>query len=116
MQTAPGPTVDFDHLESFVGGDLAVADEVLGLFQQQAELWTAMLDPEVEGWRDAVHAMKGAAGGIGARPLAAACDTAERGDPGLAGPAILRVRDELGQALVEISGRRRRYALAALKT
>lgn len=115
MQTDAQTPVDFDHLEAFVGGDLGVADEVLALFEQQAELWTPMLDEAADGWRDAVHALKGAAGGIGARAVQAACEAAERAEPGVAGPALMRVRDALDQALLAIAGRRHRYMLKSLR-
>lgn len=115
MNPDPQSAVDFDYLESFVGGDAAVADEVLALFQQQAELWTPMLDDAMDGWRDAVHALKGAAGGIGARSVQAACDAAERSAPEVAEPALVRVRDALDQALVAVAGRRHRYALKSLR-
>jgi hypothetical protein len=58
--------VDFAYLEGFAGGDQQVVDEVLALFREQAELWTGLLDSESEGWRDAVHTIKGASRGIGA--------------------------------------------------
>jgi HPt (histidine-containing phosphotransfer) domain-containing protein len=115
MQTRAETAVDFEFLEAFVGGDAAVADEVLALFQHQAELWTPMLDETAHGWRDAVHALKGAAGGIGAGAVRAACETAERADPAIAGPALTRVRDALDQALVAIAGRRHRHALSSLR-
>ncbi|WP_204279124.1 hypothetical protein, partial [Klebsiella aerogenes] len=50
--------VDFDYLERFAAGDEAVVQEVLGLFREQARLWSAMLDPGSEGWRDALHTLK----------------------------------------------------------
>lgn len=109
-----GP-VNFGYLEDFVGGDLVVADEVLELFRQQAEVWTPMLSADQPGWRDAAHALKGAAGGIGAGAVQAACAEAERGDPALAGPALLRVRDELDRALVAIAGWKHRNALKLLQ-
>lgn len=108
-----GP-VDFEYLESFVGGDVAIADEVLALFQGQAELWTPMLDAAQPGWRDAIHALKGAAGGIGARAVLEACTDAEQSDPALVGPALLRVRDELDQALLAIASWRHRHVVRLL--
>ena len=50
-----------------------ITEEVLGLFVQQAAMWSPMLDARNEGWRDAVHTLRGAAAGIGAGELAAVC-------------------------------------------
>ena len=58
--------VDFPYLEGFAAGDTDVIDEVLALFEQQAQMWSPMLDSASEGWRDALHTVKGAArGGVG---------------------------------------------------
>jgi hypothetical protein len=78
--------VDFSVLERMTGGDDAITDEVLGLFGQQAAMWSPMLDVREEGWRDAVHTIRGAASGIGADALAQACQTAEGAGQGR-GPA-----------------------------
>jgi hypothetical protein len=64
--------VDFGVLEATTGGDDGISEEVLGLFAQQAALWSPMLDVREEGWRDAVHTLRGAAAGIGAGALAEA--------------------------------------------
>src|SRR5207244_2438470 len=61
--------VDFGYLEDFAAGDEAVVEEVLELFRQQAALWSTMLDAGFEGWKDAVHTIKGAARGVGAFKL-----------------------------------------------
>src|SRR6218665_3388266 len=69
--------VDFTVLDAMTGGDAAISEEVLDLFVEQASLWAAMLDTRVEGWRDGVHTIRGAAAGIGARELAMLCAEAE---------------------------------------
>lgn len=70
--------VDFDYLESYLGGDHALMDEVLGLFEQQASIWSRVLDPEApEHWRDGAHTLKGSALGVGARTVAEICGEAE---------------------------------------
>lgn len=71
--------VDFKYLETYAAGDMDLVDEVLGLFREQAALWSPLMDPAKpsEGWRDAVHTLKGAARGIGAMTLAQACERAE---------------------------------------
>ena len=68
--------VEFSYLESFAGGDSQVVDEVLDLFREQSAIWGAMLSPDHEGWRDAVHTLKGAARGVGAFQLGDALDAA----------------------------------------
>ena len=69
--------VDFAYLERFAAGDQGVIEEVLELFREQAALWSAMLEPEFEGWKDAVHTIKGASRGVGAFQLGDACDWTE---------------------------------------
>ena len=56
--------VDFGYLETYAGGDLALVEEVLGLFRQQTEIWGPMLDPASEARRDAAGTVKGAARGL----------------------------------------------------
>jgi HPt (histidine-containing phosphotransfer) domain-containing protein len=104
--------VDFGYLEGFAAGDQKVVDEVLALFREQAELWTALLDPDAEGWRDAVHTIKGAARGIGALPLGDACEAAERAGP----QALGDVRHALDLALADIAAYAHEQALNSLKT
>ncbi len=71
--------IDLDHLEKYVAGDRALRDEVLGIFEQQAEMWTRMLDPRApdDSWKDAAHALKGAARGVGAWEVGDLCEQAE---------------------------------------
>ena len=103
--------VDFGYLEGFAAGDQQVVNEVLALFREQAELWTGLLDPAVEGWRDAVHTIKGAARGVGANALATACEGAEREGPGALGD----VRHALDLALADIAAYAHEQALKSLK-
>lgn len=107
--------VDFTVLDSMTGGDAAINEEVLGLFVNQAGLWSVMLDPKAEGWRDGVHTIRGAAGGIGARELAATCAEAEGVDQTLAAPALERVRDALEAALADVAAYRHELMLRGLK-
>ena len=103
--------VDFPYLEGFAAGDMAIVDEVLGLFQQQAEMWSPMLEASSEGWRDAVHTVKGAALGVGAHDLAKACARAEAD-----GAAVLPdVHAALDAALFDIAAWRHEAALRSLK-
>ena len=71
--------IDFNHLELYVGGDDALRREILTIFTEQADRWIAALDaylPDGE-WRDAAHALKGAARGVGAWTVGDLCEAAE---------------------------------------
>lgn len=107
--------VDFSVLEAMTGGDEAVTEEVLGLFVEQAGLWAPLLRPDVEGWRDAVHTLRGAAAGVGARGLAALCAEAEASPDGLAAPALDRVHAALDAAMADVAAYRHGLALRSLK-
>ena len=103
--------VDFGYLEGFAAGDTEVIDEVLALFREQAEIWSALLDPAGEGWRDAVHTIKGAGRGIGAFQLGDACQVCEIEGPGKIGA----VRDALDAALADVAAYAHERALQSLK-
>lgn len=111
--------VDFTVLERVTGDDDAVADEVLGLFVEQARLWSALLEPQArigdEGWRDAVHTLRGASAGIGAQGLARACAEAEAAETALAAPLLERVRDALDAALADVAAYRHELMLRGLR-
>ncbi len=107
--------VDFSVLEGMTGGDDGVSEEVLGLFVQQAALWSPMLDVREDGWRDGVHTIRGAAAGIGAGDLAAICQTAEAADKAEAPPLLDRVRDALDVALADVAAYRHELMLKSLR-
>jgi len=107
--------VDFGVLERMTGDDDAITDEILGLFAQQAALWSPMLDIREEGWRDGVHTIRGAAAGIGADALAKACAVAEASEKGEAPPLLDRVRDALEIALGDVAAYRHEIMLRSLK-
>lgn len=107
--------VDFSVLDQTVAGDQAIADEVLGLFQQQAEMWRPLLSSDNEGWRDAVHTLRGAALGIGARDLGGACELAEAADDMTAAARIDRVVTALDGALADVAAWRHELMLRGLK-
>jgi HPt (histidine-containing phosphotransfer) domain-containing protein len=104
----PLPVLDTGHLSRMTGGDSALALEVIEIFQQQAAMWSRLLDPQ-QGpgqWADAAHTLKGASLGIGALRLAAACERAEKAGrsdapPSLTGAALLigDIKDALGETL-----------------
>jgi len=105
--------VDFAYLESYAAHDQAIIEEVLGLFREQASLWSRLLDQsgDAQTWRDAVHTLKGSARGIGAQGLAAACATAESHAEQL--PAV---RDALDMVLADIAAYLHEQALRSLKS
>ena len=97
----------FGHLETYAGGDMALVEEVLGLFREQAAIWVRLLDPAAEGeaWRDGAHTLKGSARGIGAARLADACEAAELAGPDVGERTLRleRVKDALDAALHDIA-------------
>ena len=109
--------VDFDRLETYAGHDQAIVEEVLGLFDEQAAMWMRLLegaDPATA--RDAAHAMKGAALGIGADPLAAACGAMEaESDPALGPRRLAQVRDALARACVDLAAYRHELLIRGLR-
>jgi len=107
--------VDFTVLERMTGGDDGISEEVLGLFVQQAAMWSPMLDVREDGWRDGVHTIRGAAAGIGAGALAAACQSAEAAEKAEASPLLDRVRDALEMALADVAAYRHELMLRSLR-
>jgi HPt (histidine-containing phosphotransfer) domain-containing protein len=102
------PILDLGHLAAMTGNDPELGIEVIEIFQQQAQLWSRMLDPRLEAktWSDAAHTLKGASLGIGALRLAAACERAEKAGRSAAAPspahaAVLLgdIKDALGETL-----------------
>lgn len=100
--------IDRAHLSTMTGGDVDLAQEIIEIFREQADIWAKMLDPASppRQWADAAHSLKGAALSLGANPLAAACATAEtlgrrKDAPAVAeaAVAISAVKDALGHAL-----------------
>lgn len=114
------PVLDLDHLSAMTGADTELSLEVLGLFREQAQLWSRLLDPrgEPRQWADAAHTLKGASLGIGALKLAAACERAEKAGrseqaPSPAHASVLMgdVKDALGETLEAVA--RAVYVLAS---
>jgi HPt (histidine-containing phosphotransfer) domain-containing protein len=104
--------VDFAYLENFAAGDDDLIDEVLALFREQSAIWGAMLQPDHEGWRDAVHTLKGAGRGIGAFQLGDACQACEA-----AGASDLsKVHDALDETLADIAAYAHERALKSLRS
>lgn len=76
---AKSDSIDLKHLDQYVGGDRALRDEILGIFEEQAEMWVRTLDPRADdrAWKDAAHALKGASRGVGAWTVGDLCADAE---------------------------------------
>ena len=77
--------IDIEHLMLMTGSDVDLADEVLDIFRNQADIWGRLLDPDKTQleWVDAAHALKGAALSVGAAEFAEKCAEVEqtgRGD------------------------------------
>jgi len=94
--------VDVDHLDRYTGGDRAINEEILLLFDTQCREMLAQLDHLTGGegdpksWRAITHTLKGAALGIGAFDLGDAAAEAENAaakrEAALA--ALLRLRED----------------------
>jgi HPt (histidine-containing phosphotransfer) domain-containing protein len=91
--------VDLDHLDRYTGGDRAINEEILRLFDAQCRESLATLDRLAQGsgnskeWRDITHRLKGAARGIGAFGLGDAAAEAEETFPSGSLAALQRLRD-----------------------
>ncbi|MBW8303650.1 MAG: Hpt domain-containing protein [Brevundimonas sp.] len=107
--------VDFAVLEAMTAGDDGVSEEVLGLFAQQAAMWAPMLDVREEGWRDAVHTLRGAAAGIGAGALTEAGAAAETAENAEAPPVLDRLRDAVDAAMADVAAFRHELMLRSLR-
>ena len=104
--------VDFGYLEGFAAGDAQVVEEVLALFREQAAIWSKLLHPDIEGWRDAVHTLKGTARGIGANQLGTACEHAEEAGAG----ALSTVHAALDATLADVAAYLHELAIQSLRT
>jgi HPt (histidine-containing phosphotransfer) domain-containing protein len=112
--------VDFAYLERYAGGDAALVEKVLGLFREQAQMWTRLLDATApaEAWRDAAHSLKGSALAIGAYALADECEAAETSagaDLGQRTVLLGHMHDALDAALADIAAYLHERALQGLK-
>ena len=76
----PETQIDFDHLNLYVGGDVALTREIFSLFTHQTEMWGRGLDRDAddEVWASVTHSLKGSARAVGAMNLAALCEGAEQ--------------------------------------
>jgi HPt (histidine-containing phosphotransfer) domain-containing protein len=104
MSTLHADAVDLEHLDRYTGGDRAINEEVLRLFQSQCGEMTANLEAaaaagaDAKSWRLITHTLKGAARGIGADALADAAAEAEKvaiADTAAVGSAVERIEARL---------------------
>jgi len=68
-----------DHLTLYVGDDIALRDEILILFREQLEKWLNILEVDLSdnNWKNAAHALKGSARGVGVWSIGDLCFQAE---------------------------------------
>jgi HPt (histidine-containing phosphotransfer) domain-containing protein len=107
--------VDFAYLEDYTMNDALIMDEVLGLFQAQAEIWRPLLTLSHEGWRDAAHTLKGAGLGIGAKTLAEIASETEKGDEAGTEERLEALNNALNDALMDVAAYRHELQLRALR-
>jgi HPt (histidine-containing phosphotransfer) domain-containing protein len=95
--------VDLIHLNRYTGGDRALNEEILSLFESQCYEMLARLETyawetgDTKSWREITHSLKGAARGIGAFALADAAADAEKtgaGDRQSQIAALQRIKDK----------------------
>lgn len=113
--------IDLQHLDRYTAGDAALTEEVLGLFREQVQMWSRVLDPSLPGqaWKDAAHTLKGAALGVGAFALADACaaaETAAEEGPARRDVALAELRLQADRALADVAAWLHELALRGLKT
>ncbi len=103
------PEIDFDHLNQFVGGDIALTAEIFGMFQNQVEMWGRGLniDADDETWSAITHSLKGSAKAVGATKMADICQKAEQlvgesNRPGAREVALQNIEHKIYQVSAEI--------------
>jgi HPt (histidine-containing phosphotransfer) domain-containing protein len=107
--------VDFAYLEDYTQDDAVVMEEILRIFQQQAQIWSPLLDLSHDGWRDAAHTLKGAAAGIGAKTLATKAGEAETSDAAGAIERLEVLKNALDAALLDVAAYLHGLQLKSLK-
>lgn len=96
------PVLDLDHLARYTGGDEPLEAELFALFTRQAETCLARMAEtgDIGEFLTAAHTLKGAARGIGAMKLGAACAGAE--EHPLDAEAIGRLRETVRETVGRI--------------
>ncbi|WP_135213277.1 Hpt domain-containing protein [Vitreimonas flagellata] len=93
--------LDRAHFDHMTGADRALQLEILELFRGQVSGWRGAFASGA-GWREALHAMKGSARGIGFTQLAATCEAAEQADEAGRAEVLGQVEAALSEALVAL--------------
>jgi HPt (histidine-containing phosphotransfer) domain-containing protein len=94
--------IDLEHLARYTGGERALNEEVLRLFDDQitamvAELHALIASRDAKRWREVAHSIKGAARGVGAfamGDLAAAAEPINPADAPAAKDVIAKLERE----------------------
>lgn len=96
--------LDRAHLAGYSGGDTALEAELFGLLEAQIAACLEKLKTakDAQSWLAAAHTLKGAARGVGAMALGAACAAAE--DAPLSDEALEAVAAEAERARAAIAG------------
>jgi len=83
--TTAGRPIDLDHLNRYTGGDAALNEQILRLFEDQCASTLDKLDTLAKengagskAWHELAHTLKGAARGVGAFALADVAAEAEK--------------------------------------
>ena len=108
----PNEVIDFSHLDLFTRGRIDVEEDLLGNFVAGAETYVKLLQaaPDEKQWRDAAHALKGAARGIGAKQVGELAEAAEQvpvSDSAGRAAALARLSEALAAVRAVAAARRR---------
>ncbi len=105
---APRP-IDLEHLRRYTLGDPGLELEILGLFAEQLPITIGALEHATtdKEWGMAAHTLKGSARAVGAWPLAALAEDAERlttnGDSGRRAAILQRLEAAADEARAYIA-------------
>jgi HPt (histidine-containing phosphotransfer) domain-containing protein len=92
--------IDLNHLDRFTGGDRAINQEILRLFDEQCRESLMLLENlragsgDATSWREITHRLKGAARGIGAFDLGDAAADAEKAAPARSEAELERLKGD----------------------
>jgi HPt (histidine-containing phosphotransfer) domain-containing protein len=98
-----GHPIDLDHLNHYTGGDRAVNEQILRMFQEQCAGTLVKLEALAKengagskAWHDLAHTLKGAARGVGAFALADVAAETEKiaADEGAVTEVLHRLRNK----------------------
>ena len=122
-EDAPQTEIDFDHLNQYVGGDVALTQEVFNLFKNQVDMLEASLDPGASDdvWEAVVHSLKGTARAVGAVRLADICQRAEEllgenNRPGAREVAVANIEFRISLVSMDIQRWEYRQTMARMRS